>query len=226
MLKVARLIVSFDRGVKRNAPQDIGLNAEPSESGDGKLIRGLGTHFLSAEDRDRAKACEAEDARLRKAFNYNFTRSPIPGMFLVESKASARAFLAGLTPSALVKADVRVYDFSPDGGDFETADVRDWIDRIRTQLTGVEMGRAKEGVDEKFANGLDIVERLAACPFLSDATRRTILATIADARLAKVNRVEFKRRIATMALDLNVKPVVAPRRVRGASKVSEPAGAA
>ena len=42
---IAKLTITFDRGVASNKAQDIGLETQPTSTQDGGVVRGLGTHF-------------------------------------------------------------------------------------------------------------------------------------------------------------------------------------
>lgn len=207
---VCKLTISFDRGIARNDPKDVGLDTEPVKTTDGEgLVRGLGTHYRNEEAKTRAEACEAEDRRIRRGYAAEFVRSPIEGLYVVPNREAPRALLTHLAPSADVKVRVSVFNLSSDGA-METDEMKEWQDRIRRQFDkDARLGK------EKFAaeDGLATLTRLAECPVLAVETREELLNLIQAARLEKVERKEFKRRIASMDLRIDATPAVGPRRV-------------
>lgn len=212
-MKIAKLKVSFDRGAKQNTAKDLGLTKLPEVTEDGEgLVRGAGTHWVSAADRDRVKACEAEDRRLRGAFAATFIAAPFGGTYIVTSDTEADDLLVKLTPSALVTATVQVYDLHPKGGKMKPDVTAEWAERIKSQIEKVPL--TEKGVDRKYATktSLAVLEKLAQCPVLAADTRDALLALISDAKLDKLERVEFKRKLADVKLDIDLSGAVKPRR--------------
>lgn len=207
---VAKLTVSFDRGARANRAVDLGLDAEPSQTADGGLVRGLGTHYVSAEEMERVKDCEAEDRRIRGEFTKAFLASPIPGLYVVPSRTAAENALAALSPAPNVSARVAVYVLAPSGNALPDAETAEWADRVSKQLARAPLGRGQ------FANaeGLGVLAKLAACPVLSAETRTALGELLSAARLERVTRVDFKRKLGELSVSLDVGAAVAPRRVR------------
>lgn len=204
---VGRLTISYDRGVARNAASDVNLDAEPTTTPDGGIVRGLGTHYRSQEARDNAMAWSAAERKVRLEFSRSFMSSPLPGVYVLPDRDAGRLLLQSLEIPLAVQARVSVYDLSPDG-DLPPAEVAEWVERIRRQLDDLPLGRGKE----TSAAGLKAMESLIACPVLSEDTRNALSGLIAETRLASVERVEFKRRLADIPLTVSIAPVIAPRR--------------
>lgn len=208
---IAKLTIGFDRGAKRNAAQDLGLEAEPTVTNDGEgLVRGLGTHYISAAERDRVQECEAEDRRVRKAFGATFVAAPIPGTYVVTSREAAEATLRDLAVDSRLSCRVQVYDLSPHGTMAES-EMRDWTDRVKRQLTATPIGRK-----EVRGDGLAALEALAKCPLLDDGTADRLRKLIAQARVGGVDAPEFRRRLAAMPVVVRIAPAAAPRRPHAA----------
>jgi len=229
---VAKLTVGFDRGAVRNTKEDIvriddaapnnvtgNIVSEGGRTADGGIIRGLGTHYVSEEARATAERCEAEERRIRSAFNRTFVAAPIPGVYLLPDRHSGATLLASLAPSSEVAVRCAVYDLSPHGT-LPPAEIAEWTERVKKQLAAVPLGRAENAA----AEGLDILDRLAACPVLAEETRLKLRELIAGARIEKIQRVDFKRRLGEIKLDVVVigAPQAAPRRGRVAKPAATP----
>ena len=89
-------------------------------------------------------------------------------------------------------------------------------DRLRNQLGKVPLGRGKSAT----AEGLDVLDKLAACPVLAEETAKGLRELIAATRLDRVDRVEFKRRLAEMPLDVAIGPHRPPSQPRRRSPMS------
>ena len=129
---VARLRVSYDRGTERNAPDDLGLDAEPETTRTGGQIRGLGSHWRSDEARQQAAACAAEERRVRAIFARNFVRAPLPGLFVLPTRRSAYELLASLEILPELSVGLSVYDLSPAEA-LPPEEVREWREKIEEQ---------------------------------------------------------------------------------------------
>lgn len=216
---LVRLNLSFDRGVKRNDAKDIGLDTEPTQTTDGGLVRGIGTHYISEAAREEAVALEAEDRRIRKEFAQAYLSAPIPGLYVVPDVESGPRLLASLNVDPRMTARCAVYNLEQ-GAQLPPAELQEWTARLKRQMEKAPLGRAVNAN----AEGLAVLERLAACPVLSKATQAALTDLIQLAKLDKLERVEFRRRLSTLAIDVEMGPVVAPRRV-AVPKAQEPAAA-
>lgn len=195
---VARISMSFDRGVERNRPEDVGLPVEPAETPTGGKICGLGTHFTSQEAEAFAKVCQIEEGRVNRLISREFVRSPIPGLYVLPDRNAGRRFLEKIEPLAAVNARCVVYDLTP-GESLPQAELDEWKKRIQAQFTTAPLGRGQGAAQE----GLEIIERLAACPLLDRTTRDKVLSLVAQAKIEQIDRVEFRRQIAELDVQID-----------------------
>jgi len=212
---IGRLTISFDRGTATNQADDLGLAVAPRETEGGKVIRGLGTHFRSAADLELAKERSNEEQRVRAAFKRAFIGSPLPGTYILPSEGAGQKVLTALDPPvrADVQARVSEYVLEPTQA-LPPAEVAEWVERVTKQIQNVPFGRGKgnDWADTKGGRGgLDILEGLASCPVIGEATRADLLELIGDSRLQRLDRVSLQRRLDTIQVDLDATPV-APRR--------------
>jgi len=213
---IGRLTISFDRGTATNQAEDIGLARAPTVTEDGGVVRGLGTHYRS--ERTRAEAAERtnEEARVRAAFKRTFVGSPIPGTYVLPTPGAGAQTLAALDPPVREDVQVRVSEYILEPTEaLPPAEVAEWAARVSKQIQDVPLGRGK-GQDwatttEGGVQGIAILEGLAACPIIVDATRAAILDLIADAKLQRLDRIGIKRKLAQVIVEVEAAPV-APRR--------------
>lgn len=217
---IAKLTISYDRGVARNDENDVkeSLNltnaelpledaAAPKKPAEKPLLRGLGTHFKSAEDMDLVKQRDFAARNIYTAFRQQFIAAPIEGLYFVERAGQAKAFVAGLED---VREDmqVRVSEFELSAPqDLEQAEMAAWGKRIKNQLASISLGRSKEA-DEA---GLSALLALAKCPVLQKGTRVKINAMVNDLRTQKITRVELKRSLDKLDVQVETS-TLAPRR--------------
>jgi len=211
---IGRLHISFDRGTATNDANDLGLSSVPQVTDDGKVVRGLGTHYRSEEDRVLAVERGNEEGRVRTAFKRAFIGGPIPGTFLLPSTGAGRREVEALDPPVRADVSVSVSEYDLDVITQAPAEVASWAERIEKQLKAVPLGRGK-GKDwtdtDGGAQGIAILEGLAACPIIGASTRQDIMDLIADAKLQRLDRITLKRKLDTLKVDLDA-PAVAPRR--------------
>jgi len=208
MMIVGRLCISYDRGTARNRATDLGLDSRPTETTDGKIVRGLGSHFRSIEAKEKAQERVNEEGRIRDLFRRRFVSAPFPGTFVMASESEGADFLAALDPAprADVRVSVEVYRLgvvvqAPE-------EVSRWSERVAKQLAKVPLGRGKAAGGE----GLQVLESLANCPVITDESRADLLALIGDAKLENVSRVDFRRKLAEVSVQVSAAAPVAPRR--------------
>jgi hypothetical protein len=206
-LLIGRLCISYDRGTARNNATDLGLVSRPTGTQDGKIVRGLGSHFRSADAEALAQERSNEEGRIRDAFKRAFVSAPFPGTFILATPTEGRDFLAALDPAPRkdVRVSVEVYTL----GVIEQApeEITRWGERVSKQLAKVPLGRGKQAGGA----GLKILEQLAGCPVITEESRGDLLALIEDAKLERVNRVDFRRKLAEVKVQVAASPV-APRR--------------
>ena len=214
---IAKLTIGYDRGIEHNKQQDLSLNDEtgvtPSKiagrghkTADGKIIRGIGTHFRSEADAAAVKERDQEAGRIRQAFRSRFLVTPLDGVYIMPSEGVGRDFVKGLEPRADVQ--VRVTEFrleTPNG--LDGAELSEWSERVRRQLSSVSLGRSKEADEE----GLAALETLSNCPILTKSTGTRIRELVAMVRDGRQSRVEVKRALETMAVEIE-QTQIEPRR--------------
>lgn len=217
---IAKLTISYDRGVAMNRERDVKealdlVNAETpaepkpktNEDANKPLIRGLGTHYRSAADAELVKQRDFAARGIYNAFRQRFIAAPIDGLYFVEKAGEAKTFVNGLEG---VREDmqVRVSEFELSAPqDLEQAEMNAWAKRIKNQLSSISLGRSKD-VDEE---GLGALLALAKCPVLKKETATRIKNMVGDLRSQKITRVELKRNIEKLDVQLET-ATLAPRR--------------
>lgn len=217
---IAKLTISYDRGVTRNDVSDVKealnlTNAElplvdataPKTEPEKILLRGLGTRFKSAEDMDLVKQRDFAARAIYVAFRQRFIAAPIDGLYFVERAGEAKAFINGLEG---VREDmqVRVSEFELSAPqDLEQAEMAAWAKRIKNQLGAISLGRSKDADED----GLNALLALAKCPVLKKETTLRIKNMVGDLRSQKITRVELKRSIDTLDVQIETQ-TLAPRR--------------
>jgi hypothetical protein len=209
---IGHLSISYDRGIARNKPEDVGLPDMPEETGDGGIVRGLGSHWRSKEDRDLVKARSNEENRIRNAFSRAFVRAPFEGTFIQNERGEGQTFLYQLDPPVRADVQVSVAEYVLGVVTQTPEDVRDWSDRVMRQLRAVPLGRGSKVSDE----GLAALARLVDCPIIDEQSRDVLRGLIEDARLELVDRVDFKRRLAKVQVEVGVEKVEPRRPIRPA----------
>ena len=224
---IAKLTISYDRGVALNKPADLiasdlkpsdqatGIVAERgSKTYDGKILRGLGSHFRSEADAQLVGERDKEARRIYRAFRERFLSTPIDGLYAVPGKGLAKKFLDGL--DVRVDLRVRVSEFEiTTNGDMDAAEISEWSKRIKNQLSSISLGRSKE-IDE---NGLDALLTLSSCPLIGRETAKAVKELVEGVRIQKINRVELRRSLETMTVEIDtaqLKPRAMPKLVGAA----------
>lgn len=214
---IAKLTISYDRGLARNDEKDLVKTADGVEvsvigrgavTSDGKVIRGLGTHFKSEQDAQIVTERDKEARRIYKAFRERFLTTPIDGLYAVPGKGIAKQFLKSL--DVQLGLQVRVTEFEiTTSGDMDAAEIAEWSGRIKRQLASVSLGRTKE-VDE---DGLRALEYLTSCPLLNQDTKRQVKNLIEGVRAQKLSRLELRRGLEKLDVKVEAGAILAPRRV-------------
>jgi hypothetical protein len=208
-MHIAKLNISYERGVRRNLPVDVGLEKEPETAKSGGKVRGLGTHWESEAARVFAKACETEERRIRDAFRRKFMLTPIEGTFFIPFSGAAHVYLDSLQPSKDIKIRVSEYTLLSDS-ELGRDEVSDWSQRVRNQLMDVSLGCEREATPE----GLKALEELASCPLLSEDTRVKLVNIIGMAKTNQMTRVQVKRSIKLVDVEIDPKALTPHRGIR------------
>jgi hypothetical protein len=212
---ICKLTISYDRGLSHNDEQDLSESADGVQvnvigrgavTKDGKIIRGLGTHFKSEADRDLVKARDQEASRIRTEFRKRFVSTPIDGTYIVGEPGIAKRFISELGYRSDMRVFVQEFNLECPSG-MDNSELSSWAERIKKQLSSVSLGRGKEAD----ADGLRALETLASCPVIKPETGRRIKELVAMVRDNKMERIEVRRRIETMQIEVN-DSVMSPRR--------------
>lgn len=204
-MNVVKLTIGFDSGIHYNDAEDLGLEVKPSSTKDGGLVRGLGTHFSSAEDRARFMRLSKESNALREEFRRRFVVSNIDSLYIEMNKGAARSYVEQIDVDPQLR--VRVQELNVEG-DLLDEEMDEWKEKIRTQFKRQPLGRGKD-VDEA---GLRAIEELSRCPVISAVTGEAVRTLVQQLRVGSLTRVDFKRNLETLELELDQTPLQ-PRRV-------------
>jgi hypothetical protein len=212
---IAKLHIKFDRGTANNQATDLGLESVPTTTAEGRIVRGLGTHFESKEAKTLYDVRTNEDGRIRTLFRRSFLGGPFEGTFILPRLGAGREMLEAMDPPVRADVAARVveYDLAPTEA-MPPAELTDWADRVKNQMTATPLGRGKDvswASSEGGSDGLKILAGLASCPVLTEETRASLNRLIEEARGSKVDRFEFKRRLLDMEVAVEAAPVN-PRR--------------
>jgi hypothetical protein len=206
---IAKLRVSLkDCGIQYNSSAELETaKVRGSELVDGKIIRGLGTHFASKEAKERFDRLTAKGNKIREQFNQRFLRTPLESTFVVTTPGEAKEF-AKQFDSERPDIDVSVFEFELGAtAELDEKEMKEWGERVKSQLKRVPLGRGEE-VDE---DGLTALLTLASCPVLAQETRDRINGMVAEVRVGKMNRADFKRGISILPVVMEQSTLLVPR---------------
>lgn len=221
-MRVARLTISFDHGLCRNKAEDVieadndgeaqfkasQVHDKGSKTRDGKIIRGLGTHFKSEEDFLLSQERGREAAKIRKAFKNKFVVSPLEGVYFMPKAGEGHRFIETMIIRDDIEVRVTEYNLTS-AAEMEAAELRDWSERIRRQFSAISLGRKKAEVSEE---GLSQILSLTDCPVLSPKTADTIRDLVQMIRAEKIDKVQLKRRFKEMDFEISGE-ALSPRKV-------------
>jgi len=174
---------------------------------DGKIVRGLGTHFASQEAKERFDRLTAEANVIRNKFNEHFLRTPIESTFVIGVRGEAKAFIASLPVNPDIEVSVFEFELGSASGDLDEKEMKEWSVRVKAQLTRVPLGRGEEADQD----GLAALETLAGCPVLSQETAARIRLMVSEVRVGKMTRTDLKRGISLLDVAMD-QTSLAPRR--------------
>lgn len=210
---IAKLSIKYDRGLAHNDATDLtvdGVKRDVRHPGDvtpdGKTIRGLGTHWRSPEDKARVEVLDKESRAIYLKFRSRFLSTPLDGVYVVPKSGSAKAFVQSLTIPADMTVRVTEFELAAPSG-LDGAELGEWAERIKRQLGSIQLGRSREADED----GLNALELLASCPVLKRSTEDRIKELVSQVRDQKITRVELKRHIETLNVEIEQAPLP-PRR--------------
>ena len=199
---IARLCISFDRGMACNRPSDLKAEAYRGKvTDDGKVIRGLGTHFRSVEAREKARELSAKEQNIRNAFKRRFVAAPIPGCVILPESGAGKALLAKLDIPEEMRVGISEFKLDVAGDGLGSYEVREWADRIKSQLEVAPLGRGR-GKYVKDEN-LDMLDGIADCPALAPETRAKLKELISGARLKQIEKSEVRRALENLEIEID-----------------------
>jgi hypothetical protein len=207
-MNIVKLSISYDRGLAHNDARDLGTDKQSgTELETGEIIRGLGTKFRSRTSMEQVKQHDKIANNIRQSFRNQFLVTPIDGVYVVPAKGVAQAFLRTLVDiPPTVKVRVTEFTLESSGG-MDGAELAEWAERIKRQLSTVSLGRSKEADEE----GLKALETLSRCPVIKESTGARIRELVEGLRTSKLDRVELKRKIETLNVEVDDSQL-APRR--------------
>lgn len=216
---IAKLTISYDRGTALNKPDDlVASDTKPTpqavnmvagrghKTADGKVLRGLGSHFRSEADAELVKERDFAAREIYTAFRKTFLAAPIEGLYFVPVRGEAKRFINGLDVRSDMRVSVSEFELTAPS-DLEQQELADWSKRIKNQLSSISLGRNKEAD----AAGLDALVSLSSCPMLQKETGIRIRELVALVRNSKMERVELKRSLDKLDVQVETS-VLAPRR--------------
>jgi hypothetical protein len=165
---------------------------------DGKVVRGLGTHFADKASQERYDRLTKASNIIREKFNKHFMRTPIDGTFIINNKGEGKAFIGELTIDPELAVSVIEFELGSTESLDET-EMREWGQRVKNQLTRIPLGRGEQTDEE----GLTALQTLASCPVLSKETAQNIRTMIEQVRVGQMTRVDFKRNIEMLNVEMD-----------------------
>jgi len=206
---IAKLRISLrDASIQYNRPDELGTATNRGTVlADGKVVRGLGTHFANQAAKERFDRLTKESNDLREQFNRRFLKSPIDGVFIINAKGEARTFVATLTMSEGIDAYVTEFELGGVGAGLDAEEMGQWAAKVKTQLERIPLGRGKD-ID---GDGIKALKTLAKCPVLAAATATAINTLIAQVECNKMDKVEFKRSIELLSVEMDQSELIVSR---------------
>lgn len=214
---IAKLTISYDRGTALNKQQDLvdgvaspeqvrQIASRGHKTADGKVLRGLGSHFRSEADADLVKQRDFAAREIYTAFRSKFIAAPIEGLYFVPKQGEAKKFISGLQVRDDMQVRVSEFELSAPS-DLEQAEMAAWAQRIKNQLSSISLGRSKEAD----AAGLEALVSLAGCPVLQKGTADRIRELVSMVKDGRIERVEIKRHLEKLNVQVETS-TLAPRR--------------
>jgi hypothetical protein len=200
---IAKLRISLrDAAIQYNRADELGTSTtRGTVLADGKVIRGLGTHFLNAAAQQRFDKLTSESNAIREKFNRRFLRSPIDGVYVIGNKGEAKEFVKALAYDGGLEVWVTEFELGNTNGGLDSTEMTAWAGKVKTQLEKIPLGRGKkETIDPE---GIAALEALSKCPVLSAETAAAISALAVQAKANQCDRVELKRSIELLTVTMD-----------------------
>lgn len=206
---IAKLRISLkDVGIAYNSPTELETDkTRGTVLPDGKILRGLGTHFANKEAQERWQRLTTESNVIREKFNRRFLRTPIESTFVINKPGDGKEFAAQYADNPDIEVFVFEFELGSASGTLDDKEMKDWGDRVKAQLKRVPLGRG-EDID---ADGLNALKTLAGCPVLAKETSEAILRMVGEVEVGKMNRTDLKRGISLLQVSMNQESLMAPR---------------
>jgi hypothetical protein len=208
---IAKLTVSInDAGIAYNSATELEAKHQAGDVlEDGKVVRGLGTHFASKEAKERYDKLTAEGNAIRVKFANRFLRTPIEATFIISKPGEAREFAAQFASNPDIVVRVFEFELGSVGGNLDEMEMKEWSRRVKEQLKRVPLGRSEEADEE----GLDALETLASCPVLARETAERLMKMVNEARVGTLKRADLKRNVALLDVSMDQTSLEIPRSV-------------
>ena len=132
--------------------------------------------------------------------------SPFDSIFVISERGEARTFVDQMEQTEELEVCVTEMELGKDGS-LDAREMEEWTARVKTQFKRIPLGRGEE-VDEE---GLQALDSLSKCPVISQAVGEAIRGMIQQVRVGSMKRMDFKRNIQSMELELD-QAVLQPRR--------------
>lgn len=200
---IAKLRISLrDAAIQYNRADELGTDkTRGTVLQDGKVIRGLGTHFLNKAAQERFDKLTSESNAIREKFNRRFLKSPIDGVYVIGNKGDAKEFVKALTFDGGLEVWVTEFELGNTNGGLDSTEMNAWAGKVKTQLEKIPLGRGKkETIDPE---GIAALEALSKCPVLSAETAAAISALAVQAKANQCDRVELKRSIELLTVTMD-----------------------
>ena len=209
---IAKLRISLkDAGIAYNSAAELETTHQRGDIlADGKIVRGLGTHFANQEAKARFDRLTAESNVIRDKFNRRFLRTPIESTFVVNTPGEAKEFAKEFSGNPDIEVSVFEFELGAAAGELDEKEMREWSERVKAQLKRVPLGRGEEADEE----GLTALLTLAGCPVLSKETAENISRMVAEVKVGKMNRTDLKRGISLLQVSMDQSSLVAAPRSR------------
>lgn len=183
-------------GIQYNTPEELETDkGRGTVLPTGEVVRGIGTHFKSLEDKQRYDQLIKQSNKIRTAVAEHFIRAPgnFPSTFVVNALGDMRKFVNDLVAAEQISPDVHV---SIEGfeieGELSSQGIATWNEDIKKQLVRVQLGRKKGQVDRE---ALDALEMIADCPALSKETAGSLRKLVGEFRAGGIKKDDFQRSI-------------------------------